>query len=449
MRAHNCCRRNASLAPRVSLHNSTMVVANSELDEYLFRATLFLVQPHGFAKQLAHLASFITAWHVAWVEQNSVVHTSELATSVLHFLGVNMTETPQVAARLPLPARPARLTALTAAGPTVQYQVTHVDEVGIVTEDLIAPADDAPSIRDLVILTTNITFTNGAAGDGHQPNSSSASASGGATSHSPGDLDERVRALLATNLARMPKEQHAVMGIVTPPVVLDLSYAPALLPLPASMPAGYLTLVNLVAIHLPQGPRASQPDATVLLPDVWTHLLWSLPRCGRHGKAAAARCWELGVAPRVLLCACTHSRPSHKVLPPRHMLTAARSCCAGAPALLRFPRAAHRTTLNVVMLSNVTLWVPAAEFSFIRFHTTEEQVNFTINLQGGGPSDARLQTGCAAPGLCAPSARCSRHEDAGNKIHRAGGCGCLIACLTLCPRAVLCCAVLCCARARR
>jgi hypothetical protein len=42
----------------------------------------------------------------------------------------------------------------------------------------------------------------------------------------------------------------------------------------------------------------------------------------------------------------------------------------------------HRTTKNVVTLSNVTLWVPAAEFSFIRSHTAATPTSFTINLQG-------------------------------------------------------------------
>lgn len=41
-----------------------------------------------------------------------------------------------------------------------------------------------------------------------------------------------------------------------------------------------------------------------------------------------------------------------------------------------------RTVSNVVYLSNVTLWVPAAEFSFIRSHTAEQPKSFTINLQG-------------------------------------------------------------------
>lgn len=49
-----------------------------------------------------------------------------------------------------------------------------------------------------------------------------------------------------------------------------------------------------------------------------------------------------------------------------------------------------RSISSVVYLSNVTLWVPAAEFSFIRSHTAEQPTSFTINLQGGwGPSSSR------------------------------------------------------------
>lgn len=36
----------------------------------------------------------------------------------------------------------------------------------------------------------------------------------------------------------------------------------------------------------------------------------------------------------------------------------------------------------MVVLSNATLFVPAAEFSFIRSHTGEQPTSFTINLQG-------------------------------------------------------------------
>jgi hypothetical protein len=52
------------------------------------------------------------------------------------------------------------------------------------------------------------------------------------------------------------------------------------------------------------------------------------------------------------------------------------------PVLCCCPLLAGRTSKNVVLLSNVTLYVPAAEFSFIRSHTAEQPTSFTINLQG-------------------------------------------------------------------
>lgn len=36
-----------------------------------------------------------------------------------------------------------------------------------------------------------------------------------------------------------------------------------------------------------------------------------------------------------------------------------------------------------MFLSNVTLWVPAAEFSYIRSHTGDRPTNFTIELSRG------------------------------------------------------------------
>lgn len=60
----------------------------------------------------------------------------------------------------------------------------------------------------------------------------------------------------------------------------------------------------------------------------------------------------------------------------------ALACMASPCRLHAVPMLLCRTSKNTVMLSNVTLWVPAAEFSFIRSHTGEQPATFTINLQG-------------------------------------------------------------------
>jgi hypothetical protein len=40
-------------------------------------------------------------------------------------------------------------------------------------------------------------------------------------------------------------------------------------------------------------------------------------------------------------------------------------------------------TSATLWVSNVTLWVPAAEYSYIRSHTGDQGTNFTIDLVGG------------------------------------------------------------------
>lgn len=65
-------------------------------------------------------------------------------------------------------------------------------------------------------------------------------------------------------------------------------------------------------------------------------------------------------------------------------------------------RVSYRAVNSVVYLSNVTLWVPAAEFSFIRSHTAEQPTSFTINLQGKGPHLASC-CGIAQPSMCMPT----------------------------------------------
>jgi hypothetical protein len=291
-------------------------VSTVELEQYLFLATLFRVQPAGFGAQLARVNSHVSVWDVSWVEATDSISTEVLTTPALSYVAVNITAQPAAAARLPLPRRGA---AASGGGGNAtlldEYQLTHVGDTGLSSVVVDAGVSDgggggsAAGSRELIMLTTNVTFK-------QQPRAAAPGAGGGGGNAS---LHELLQAFLADTVARAPLQRHVVVGIVTPPVTLDLAYTQRLVALPPTMPPGYFGLVNVMAAHLAQGPRASQPDATVLLPDVWTHLLWSIPRTPR----------------------------------------------------------------NVVTLSNVTLWVPAAEFSFIRSHTADHPTSFTINLQGG------------------------------------------------------------------
>lgn len=91
-------------------------------------------------------------------------------------------------------------------------------------------------------------------------------------------------------------------------------------------------------------------------------------------------------------------------------------CCSLClPACLPMPR----ETRNVLLLSNTTLWVPAAEFSFIRSHTAAQLTSFTINLQGettgrhqgGGGTDRHLHSGtCTRRALVCVCSVCDLHS---------------------------------------
>lgn len=280
--------RSDSPPDRITLHNATLVLSTMELEQYLFKATLYRVQPAGFKPQLEHLAGYVRQWEVSWLEPTDSVFTEVLRTSALTYLGVNLTAAPQVAVQLQVPGRAGELAAAMAQQSNIaEHQLTHIGEAGMNTVQLASTAGLAglhlTGTRDVIMLTTNVSFKP----DGGQSRApaplSRANGSAGGASGAPAPaagvaLDAQLRQFLADNVARAPQQRHMVMGIVTPPVALDLAYTLDLVALPAAMPAGYFSLVNIMATHLAQGPRAMQPDATVLLPDVWTHLLWSVPR---------------------------------------------------------------------------------------------------------------------------------------------------------------------------
>jgi hypothetical protein len=152
-----------------------------------------------------------------------------------------------------------------------EYQLTHVGQEGLNAMPPEAPAGSDTG-REVVMLTTNITFKAADAASA----GSTALAAAGASALVDADVAGQLRKFLSGRVADTAV-QHVLMGIVTPPITVDVAYS-TLVPLPPAMPAGYFGLVNMVMMHLPQGPRAAVADANVLLPDVWTHLLWSIPR---------------------------------------------------------------------------------------------------------------------------------------------------------------------------
>jgi hypothetical protein len=254
------------VTPRLVLENTTLVASTASLEQYLFQATLFRVRPAGFGQQLAHFLNYIDNWQVNWVEDSETVLTQHFDAAAIRFRVVNMTSRPVIAVPLPAPDRSSMAVPDDPSdGP--DYELTHISHSGMQTVQL-APYGGAnrqgPGARELIMLTTNITYR----GD-------SAAGAAGDAGH---DVFKQLRAFLQQNLAEVALQQHVLMGIDTPPVTVDLAYSQNLVDLPPTMPAGHFALVNMMLMHLSQGPRAASPDANVLLPDVWTHLMWSIRR---------------------------------------------------------------------------------------------------------------------------------------------------------------------------
>jgi hypothetical protein len=270
------------------LENSTLVASTASLEQYLFQATLFRVRPAGFSQRLAHFSKYIKKWQVNWVEDSESVFTQHFDAAAIRFRAVNMTARPVIAVVLPAPDHSSMAVVYDARdGP--DYELTHISQSGMQTVQL-APYSGwrpGPVARELIMLTTNITYKGDAA-----------TADGGADN----DVFKQLT-FLQQNLAEVALQQHVLMGIDTPPVTVDLAYSQNLVELPPTMPAGHFVMVNIMLMHLSQGPRAASPDANVLLPDVWTHLMWSIRRwavyslkcrqrwqtsCGQHQHSAPA-----------------------------------------------------------------------------------------------------------------------------------------------------------------
>jgi hypothetical protein len=236
------------------------------VQQYLFKATLYRVRPAGFAQQLSHLTQFISRWEVVWWDDIEAVHTETLRSSAAAMTSVNIMSKPMIATVLPLPDRSA-MTSGSSQYAISEYQLTHFGRAGMYSM-MLAPFGGADpnnmGARELVMLTTNVTFKQ-----------DSSNAASGSTALA---MYQQLRKFLAANVAQGALQQHVVMGIVTPPVTIDLAYTQDLVRLPANMPPGYFGIVNVVMLHLSQGPRAANADANVLMPEVWTHLLWSIQR---------------------------------------------------------------------------------------------------------------------------------------------------------------------------
>jgi hypothetical protein len=190
----------------------------------------------------------------------------------MQLTSVNMTSRQLMARALPLPVRNSSSTVGLSQLKIPEYQLTHVGHTGLHTMQLGAGDAFLPGARELIMLTSNITVPP----DGTEP----PAGPGGA-------VQGQLRSFLARSLAQAEAQQHVLIGIDTPPVTLDLSYTQDLVQLPAALPPGHFAVVNIMMMHLSQGPKAAAADANVLLPDVWTHLLWGIRRCAVFERVCA------------------------------------------------------------------------------------------------------------------------------------------------------------------
>ena len=255
------------------MHNCTLVLSDVEVEEYLFRATLYEVQPGGFGELLQWLDSgVVTAWSVVWLDPLHTVQTLVFESSAARVLDSNYTSKALVAAPLPAPT-PAQPAA--GAIPVRAHTLTHVDAQGVLAVGSSPGAGrDAAELSDVVLITTNLTFSQSPAAAGNNSSSNSSSCSNTPASQLLVHLKRRI--------AAVPTGTHTLLGMVWPPVTLDLSYAVGLLTLPPDAPPRQLALVNLALTHLAQAPSADAPGAGLQTPGVWTQLLWAVERCVRQ-----------------------------------------------------------------------------------------------------------------------------------------------------------------------
>jgi hypothetical protein len=246
---------------RLSLHNCTLVLSPLELEEYLYKATLFKVRPARFPAALASMDAVISSWWVAWLPDMSTVETLKQESTAMSVLVCNYTSTPIIAARLPMPVRVDNASLLqqpAAASSADHHSLTHVDSSGV--RGPLPRGSTRPQLgaMELVLLTTNMSF--------------------GISSPSDPGVEQQLRQHLADAAASQPRLRHTLMGIVDPPVTLDMGHTTEFVVLGPDAAPGQLSIINMAMLRLSQGPAAFQPGANLQTADVWTHLLWSIPR---------------------------------------------------------------------------------------------------------------------------------------------------------------------------
>lgn len=242
---------------RVELHNCTIGLSTLEVEEYLFKATLYKVQPAGFEEQLEVLNANVQAWVVEWISDKGIAETMIRDTTAMTVINSNYTSQPVAAPRLPLPSRINDTTLQTAPGNYLQHLMTHVSEKGVVPIGSGAEVE-APT-SEMMLLTTNMSF----GVDLPARNST---------------VEAALKQHMKDHIMSFPDMSHVMMGIVTPPVTLNMGYTTDYITLPPDAPPRYLTVVNVAATRLAQGPGAFLPGANTQTPDIFTHLLWAIPR---------------------------------------------------------------------------------------------------------------------------------------------------------------------------
>ncbi|KAF6251118.1 hypothetical protein COO60DRAFT_1645405, partial [Scenedesmus sp. NREL 46B-D3] len=147
---------------RLALHNCSLVLSTLELEEYLYKATLFKVQPAGFPEALASLDAVVSSWWVAWWPELGMVETRQQSTTAMAVLSCNYTSSPLIAERLPLPARVDKsnvsLLHQLAAGGGDRHSLTHVDSSGVKAPPPRGTAPLPNDATEMVLLTTNMSF---------------------------------------------------------------------------------------------------------------------------------------------------------------------------------------------------------------------------------------------------------------------------------------------------
>lgn len=236
------------------MHNCSLVLSKVEVEEYLFRATVFKVRPGGLTQQMSWPNdALVSRWSVAWQPASSTVQTLLFESSAARVVDCNYGSRAVVAAPLPAPEPPPPPRGAAASR---AHRLAHVDATGVLDVGSLPGAGPAAAKSEVLLVTTNLTLN------------------GSAPAAASSQLLARLRRLAADPTATL-----TLIGIVSPPVTLDLGYSVGLLALRPDAASQQLSIVNMAMSHLAQSPTADRPDASLHTPGVWTQLLWSVQRC--------------------------------------------------------------------------------------------------------------------------------------------------------------------------